>query len=308
MDNLNLKNHPLCQVHTIDTAINSLWDFYRNNFVKLFAMSLVMAAILQYAATFYVASLQNETDISVLMEKLRELMVPIGIIAVINIFFSVVIQHYIVFNPLDENSSILNSILSSFRYLFPYLIIFILLSIFGVTAIALGAVALIIGAVFAVIYVITLYMFILPIMMIEGTDIYHTIIRTFRLAYKNFWTNFGWVAVFLTLFILISIIISALILIPFSGNFLRSIFNPDEAVNFAEISKTPLYIALSIIAGAITMPLIPMLSTLLYLNGRAKEDVDMQKHNAVNEEKKITVEDLYAKPYFDDRPEIKQEI
>ena len=122
------------------------------------------------------------------------------------------------------------------------------------------------------------------------------------MLHKNFWANIGWVAVFLTLFILISFIISGLILAPFTGSFIRSIFNPDEAANFAEISKMPLYIALSVIAGAVTMPLMPMLSTLLYLNGKAKEE-DVQNYNAGNEEKKITVEDLYAKPYFDDYPE-----
>jgi len=292
----NLKNHPLYQVHTLDTVFNSLWDFYKNNFAKLFAMSLIMAAVLQYAASFIdFASLQNETDINVIIEKMQEFIVPIGIIAVINIFFSVIIQHYILFNPLDENSSILNSFLRSFKYLLPYIVTLILLSIFGAMAMALGAI-FIIGIIFAAIYVITLYMFILPIMMMESINISYTINRTFKLAHKNFWTNFGWVAVFMALFILLSIFISALILAPFTGNFLRSIFSPDASANIVEITKTPLYIALSIIAGAITMPLMPMFSTLLYLNGRAKEESGTQ-NNFRNEERKVTVEDLYAKPY-----------
>ena len=303
MNMYNFKNHPLYQVHTLDTVFNSLWYFYKNNFAKLFAMSLMMAAVLQYAASFIdFASLQNETDINVIMEKMQEFIVPIGIIAAINIFFSVIIQHYILFNPLDENSSILNSFLGSFKYLLPYIVTIILLSIFGVMTMALGAI-FIIGIIFAVIYVITLYMFILPTMMMESIDISHTISRIFKLTHKNFWTNFGWVAVFMALFILISIFISALILAPFTGNFLRSIFNPNEAANIVEISKTPLYIALSVIANAITMPLIPMFSTLLYLNGRAKEDGNAQNHIFGNEERKITVEDLYAKPYIDDYPE-----
>jgi hypothetical protein len=308
MDNLDFKKHPLYRVYTTDTAISSLFDFYRNNFVKLFAMSLIMAAILQYAATFIdVVSLQNETDINVLMEKMRELMVPVGIIALTNMFFFVIIQHYILFNPLDENNSILNSLISSFRYLVPYLVIIILLFIFGIMAVTLGAVAFVIGAIFAVFYVMTLYLFILPIMMIEGTDISHTIIRTFKLAHKNFWTNYFLVFLFMMLFIMIAFIISGLMLAPFAGNFLSSIFNPEEAANFAEISKMPLYIVLSIIANAITMPLLPIFSTILYLNSIAKEQGEVQSYNTANEEKKVTVEDLYAKPYSDNYSERRQE-
>jgi hypothetical protein len=300
MSSLDLKNHPLYRVYTIDTAINSLFDFYRNNFLKLFAMSLIMAAVLQYVATSVdITSLQNETDINALMEKMRELMLPIGIIALVNLFFAIILQHYILFSPLDENYSITDSILKSFRYFFPYFTTIVLFSIFGGIAIAFGVVVFIIGAFFAIFYVATVYLFILPIMLIEGPDIGQTIYRTFKLAHKNFWSNFGWVIVFLALFLLISIIISGLILAPFAGNFLSSIFNSDEATNFAVISKTPLYIVLSIIANAITMPFLPIFSTILYLNGRAKEEGYTQSYFAKNKEKKVTVEDLYSKPYID---------
>ena len=299
MDSLKLKNHPLYRAYTIDTAINSLWDFYKNNFAKLFAMSLMMAAVLQYAViSADIASIQNETDINVLMEKMRELIIPVGILASVNILFYVIIQHYILFSPSDENSSILDSVLKSLRYFFPYLITIFLFSILGGVAFAFGLVAFIIGVFFAIFYVITLYLFILPIMMIEGPYIGPTIIRTFNLTHKNFWSNYGWVIVFLILFLLISFILAGLMLAPFTGNLLHSIFDPDEAANFVEITQKPLYIILSTIANAVTMPLMPIFSAILYFNGRAREENE-QSHFTGNEEKKVTVEDLYAKPYFD---------
>ena len=46
----------------------------------------------------------------------------------------------------------------------------ILLGFFGAIAIVLGVIALIIGAFFAVLYIMTLYLFILPIMMVEGPE------------------------------------------------------------------------------------------------------------------------------------------
>jgi len=271
-------------------------------------MSIIMSAILQYAATFIDLTLfQNETDINILMEKMQEFMIPIGIIALVNLFFSVIILHYILFSPLDENYSISDSILKSFRYLLPYFITIFLLSIFGIMVMALGTLVFVIGIFFAILYVITLFLFILPIMMMEGTDISHTISRTFKLAHKNFWTNCGWVVIFLFVFVLISIFISGLILAPFTGNFLRSIISPNGAANFVEISKTPLYIALSTIANAITMPLMPMFSAILYFNGRAREENDQSLFDR-NKEKKVTVQDLYAKPYFDDHTDNSEKL
>ena len=306
MDNLNFKNHSLYSVYSIDTAINSLLVFYKNNFAKLFAMSLIMAAILQYAMTYIdIASIQSENDINVLIEKMGEATIPLGIIVFLNLFFVVIIQHYIMFSPLDENSSIVNSITGSFKYLFPYIVTVTLLVIFGGMAITFGLVLLFIGAFFAALYVVTLFLFILPIMIVEGVDISHTIRRTFKLAHKDFWINIGWVAVFIALFLLITIIISGLILAPFAGNFLQSIFNPGETANYAEITQKPLYIVLLIIANALTMPLIPLLSAILYFNGIAKEDAGQRGNFTETEEKKITVEDLYAKPYFEDQPEKK---
>ena len=295
----NLKNHPLYRTYTIDIAFNSLWDFYKNNFAKLFAISLIMAAILQYILTaFDIASIQNETDINILMGKMRELIIPVGILALVNIFFYVIIQHYILFSLSDENSSILDSVLKSLRYFFPYIITIFLFSILGGVAMAFGLVAFIIGAFFAIFYVITLYLFILPIMMMESHDIGYTIIRTFKLTHKNFWSNYGWVIVFLILFLLISFILAGLVLTPFTGNLLNSIFNSNETENFVGITQKPLYIILSTIANAVTMPLMPIFSAILYFNGRAREE-NKQSHFIGNEEKKVTVEDLYAKPYFD---------
>jgi hypothetical protein len=40
-----ISNHPLYKIHNIDSAISSLWDFYKKKFAVLFIISLVMALI-----------------------------------------------------------------------------------------------------------------------------------------------------------------------------------------------------------------------------------------------------------------------
>ena len=37
------RNHPLYQIHNIDSAMNSLWGFYKKNFLVLFITSFVMS-------------------------------------------------------------------------------------------------------------------------------------------------------------------------------------------------------------------------------------------------------------------------
>lgn len=300
-----LSNHPLYRRHNIDTAMNSLWDFYKKHFLVLFTTSLVMALAIQYGSSLIdLKDLQSTTDPLLLLEKLRGFIVPMLILSLISLLFSTILQHYIIYKPLDPEITILVSSLKSLRYYIPYLIIMVLLAFFGGAAIILGIFALIIGAFFAAIYVMTLFLFVLPVIMVEGPDILKTIRRTFTLAHKNFWSNIGWVSVFLIIMIVISVIFSAIIVIPFSGSFLKTLTNPEAAAEVANYSTNPVFILLSALLSALTMPLMPILSCILYFNGRATEDIQHQiRDESKTDNYKVKVEDLYAKPYADDHPE-----
>src|SRR3989339_745034 len=257
----NFNNHPLYRVHNIDSAMNSLWDFYRRNFLPLFLMSVVMSLIIQYSSTYInLSELQSETDPFVIIEKMKVFFVPMLIISLINLLFTTILQYYIIHKPVDGSNNIVSSVLKSFRYYLPYLTIIILLSVAGTIAIALGLLVLVVGAFFAIIYVIMLYLFILPVMMVEGTDIGSTISRVFSLAHRNFRANFGWVATFLVLVIVVSVVLSGIALLPFAGSFFKTVFNPEEATAAADLVKNPLYLILTSLANAITVPLMPIIS------------------------------------------------
>jgi hypothetical protein len=285
--------------------MSSLWEFYRKHFLVLFATSLVMALGIQYGSSLLnLKDLQSTTDPLILLEKIKDFIVPILILSLISLLFSIILQYYIIFKPLDPEINILTCITISFRYFIPYLIIMILLAFFGTLAIGLGVVALIIGAFFAAIYVMTLFLFILPIMMVEGTNIFKTIGRTFTLAHKNFWSNIGWVSVFLIILIVVSVIFSAIIMIPFSGSFIKTLMNPQEAAEIVNYATNPVFIVLSALVSALTMPLMPLLGCVLYFHGRASEDIQNQiKKENITTPDKVKVEDLYAKPYSDDHPD-----
>jgi hypothetical protein len=299
-----LSNHPLYGKHNIDSAMSSLWDFYKKRFLSLFLISFVMSVVLQYLSSFVkLEELSSVSDPMVMLGIMKEMMVPILIISLVNLLFNVILQYYIIYNPLSTENNILVSLQKSLRYFIPYLIIMILLAFAGSIAIVLGLLALIVGAFFSILYIMTLYFFILPIMMMEGPHIGNTISRTLSLAHRNFWSNIGWVAVFIIVLIVISLISSGIILLPFTGNFIKTIMNPGESTELVNITKNPIYIILSALAGALTFPLIPLFSCTLYFNGKAREDISQETHATDPENNRVRVEDLYAKPYSDDHPE-----
>ena len=237
------SNHPLYKRHNIDSAMNSLWEFYKKKFLTLFIASFVMSLVIQYASSLVnMKELSSVTDPMILLEKIKDLLIPILIISLINLLFTTILQYYIIYNPIDNENTFFTSIIRSLKYFIPYLIIMILLAFAGSIAIVLGIFVLIVGAFFAMLYVVTIYLFILPVMMVEEANIGSTITRTIALTHKHFWTNIGWVAVFIIVMLVISVIFSGIILLPFSGSFLKTILKPEDAGTLADVTTKPLFI------------------------------------------------------------------
>lgn len=301
-----IKNHPLYRNHTIDSAMSTLWDFYIKNFVQLFIISFIMGLILQYLSSLIKFDMTDyqSLDINAMMNQFRKFIWPMIVISISGLLFNTVLQYYIIYNPIDKESGILKCIVRSLKYFIPYLIIIILFAFAASFALLLGLLLFVIGILFAAIYVMMIYLFFLPVMMVEGPSISNTISRSIRLSHHNFWSNLGWTAVFLIIILVVTTVLSGLILLPFTGKFLQAFTKPEEAASLLEITSNPLYIILSGILNAITLPLLPIFACILYFNGRAREEVKsdwMQKED--NGESKVRVEDLYAKPIDDSNPE-----
>lgn len=298
------SKHPLYRRYNIDNAMSSLWEFYKKKFLALFIISLVMSLVMQYASTLVnMKELSAITDPMILLEKIKGFIIPILVISLINLLFTTILQYFIIFNPVDSENTIFISIVKSLKYFVPYLIIMVLLAFAGTIAIVLGIFVLIIGAFFAMLYIVTLYLFILPVMMVEGTNIGSTITRTIKLAHKNFWSNIGWVAVFIIIMLVISVVFSGIILLPFTGSFIKTIVNPEDASKLVDVASKPLFIILSAIVSAFTLPVMPIFACILYFNGKAGEEQIQPIPTIDPENNKVRVEDLYAKPYSDDHPD-----
>ncbi len=267
------SKHPLYRKHNLDSAMSSLWEFYKIKFIPLFIFSLVVSLIIQYASTLIdLTELQTVTDPQELLARMKDYIMPVIIVSLLSLLFTTMLHYYIIYNPVENEDSIFRCIVKSLRYFIPYLIIMVLLVFIGSFALLLGFIALIIGIFFAALYLLMLYLFILPLLMIEGPDIANTIKRTFILAHRNFWPNMGWTAVFIIIVIVVSVILSGIILIPFTGSFMKAFINPQEAGKLVELTTNPVFIFLSAAVNALVFPLLPIFACILYFNGKAREE------------------------------------
>ena len=76
-----------------------------------------------------------------------------------------------------------------------------------------------------------------------------------------------------------------------------------EAGVAADLTKSPLFFILTSLANALTVPLLPILASILYFNAKAREEKREPDIQSSKEDARVKVEDLYAKPYSDDHPE-----
>jgi hypothetical protein len=285
------SNHPLAGAKDLDSGMNLLWAFYKKHFVVLYVIS-VFASL---ASTFITSgidltALQSTTDPTELLAIYKTYAVPYFLLIIISLIFSIVIQAYILDKPIDQPYSFLDSLKKSVVALFPYLCAIILMAIPGVLLIAIGIILLIIPGLFAAFYFFTVCLFTLPIILIESRNPGYAINRSLRLTHRNFWSNIGWVVVIGLLVMIFSLVISALVMLPFTGTFIKSLSDPAAAL---EMAKNPLYIILASLTGALVTPVFPIMSLILYFRN-AEEEVKEQKA-VIAEEGRVRVEDLYPK-------------
>jgi len=280
-----------------------MFSFYKKHFIVLFITSLIMSLITQYISGMIdMAELQGITDPAEMVEKLRQYIGPMVIISLISLLFSTIIHYYVIYKPLDSEINIINSALRSLRYFIPYLIIMVLFAFVGSFALAIGLLAIVIGVLFAALYLATIYFFILPILLVEGPGIANAISRSFVLSHRKFWSNYGWTAAFIVLLLVVSIILSGLVLLPFSGGLLKILADPGTTAPVTDLAKNPLYLILSAAVNALTFPLFSIFAVILYFNALAGEQIAETTEEEPYSENNggVSVNDLYARPEPDD--------
>lgn len=288
------NSHPLYRKHDLDSVMTSLWSFYKDHFLALFLAAFAGSLAIQFlTSTLDISKLTGMTDPSEVLAEFKTWFWPIiGVIA-ISLLLSLTLQYFVMYKPVNSEVNIFNSIYKSLWYLLPYIVIGIIFVFFMAFAMIAGLIVFVIGALFSALYVFMISLFILPLLMAEGNNIGNALGRTFTLSHRHFGSNLGWTAIIVLIIIVGSIILSSVVLIPFSGNFFKILTDPAEAAEAMSFMSNPWYIILSALANSLFAPVTPILGAIVYFNARAREEDAGNSAGVSSDQNKVTVGDLY---------------
>jgi hypothetical protein len=289
------RNHPLAGADDLDSAMSKLWAFYKKYFVGMYIISVTMGLLSGIISSgFDLSSLYSgyTGDPQQVLDMMKGMAVPYALLLIITFVFGVLLHAWILERPLGQENTILKVLRSSLIALIPVLIVFILFCIAGAMLTTIGLVLLVLPGLFAIVYIMTVALFALPVTLIETRNPGSILSRSLSLAHNRFWPNMAWVIVLALIVIVIAIVISGLIMLPFSGTFIKALGDPGDATAMLEMAKNPLYIGLSAFATSLITPVFPILAFILYFRNN---DDDPAVMVIPEEDNKVRVEDLYPK-------------
>jgi hypothetical protein len=290
----NFQNHPLAGARDLDSAMNRLWDFYRKYFVGLYIISVISALCSNLISTTIDtnALMQASSDPEMLLSMMKDMALPYSLLMLVSFVFTIILHAWVLGKPMDENYGIGRVLADSGRVFIPFLLAAIVLGFGGIMLTGIGLVMLVLPGLFAMFYFITVFIFALPIALAETRNTATIISRSFSLAHKNLWPNMGWLAVVLLIMIIASLVVAGIVMLPFTGTFIKSIANPEEATAMLEMARNPVYIILSSLAGGLVTPVFPILAFILYFRNSEKKAEELISQAS---DERVKVEDLYPK-------------
>ena len=288
----NYQNHPLAGAVDLDTAFNKMWFFYKKYFLGLYIISVISALLTSlFTSGIDLASFQEaSTDPELVLEKMKEMAGPYALMMLVSLIFGVVLHAWVLEKPSGEQGFISSLTKKALTSLVPYLAAVIILLILTVLLTSLGLVVLVLPGLFAIFYMVTVILFAMPVTMIETRNPIEAVSRSFRLTHKNFWANMGWVVVVFLIIIVASVLIGALVMLPFTGSLISSIANPEAASSLLEMHRNPLFIVLNALLSGLITPVMPILAFLLYFRNKGDE---VTVEVTTDDGYKVKVEDLY---------------
>jgi len=277
----DFKKHSLYKPMDLENIFFHVFSIYKKRFVPLFLSGFIAFFLIQFLIyNLGITQIYTISDTEEMMSELSGLMGKMGIIMTgMIIIYGLLNAFYInLILKSDAEKGINNGdlFIESLKKYSIHMIFFLLLSGFMVT---LGAIAgifiFIIGSIVAVAYLGTVLFPGTAIVIAEEKNALEAISRTFSLTHKNFWEALGATILFVLIMILVSIVVSALMSIPFVIIFFD---NWSETGNIIESFKMQNYdvgmwtVLLNSLVSALTYPFYAIFSVVLYFKLKYKED------------------------------------
>lgn len=287
----NYQNHPLTGAVDIDSAMTKLWAFYKKYFLGLYLISIVIGLISSLITSdLDFAALQTTTDPNEVLEMMKGMAGPYALLMVVSLIAGIFLHAWVLEKPLGEPDFISTVLKKSLVALVPGLVVMIILLIITTVLTTIGTILLVLPGLFALFYMFTVMLFAIPVILTETRNPITVVTRSFKLAHSHLWPNMAWAVVVALILIVASVVIGAIIMLPFTGTFIRSLTNPEEAAGILELSRNPLYIVISVLGTALVTPVMPILAFILYFRNRGDE---VLAEMTTEVEQAVRVEDLY---------------
>jgi hypothetical protein len=289
----NYQNHPLAGAADLDTAFSKLWSFYKKYFIGMYIISVAGSLLsLIFMADIDMASLQEvSSDPQLMLDKMKSMAGPYALTMLVTLLLMVVLHTWVLNRPADEPGFASMLLKKMLLALLPYLVAMIIFMVLTAILTSIGIVLLVLPGLFALAYMATVMIFAMPVTLVETRNPLEIITRSFKLMHRNLWPNMGWFVILALIMVVTAMLLSTLAMLPFTGSFIRSIANPEEAAALLEMSKNPVYIGLSALTGALVRPLMPILAFLLYFRNRGEEVAETEM--TTDTDATVRVEDLY---------------
>ncbi|MDY6802093.1 MAG: hypothetical protein SVU94_12840 [Bacteroidota bacterium] len=277
----DFKKHSLYKPMETEAIFSHVFTIYKKKFIPLFLSGFIAFFFIQFIIyNLGISQIYTIADPEEMMRELSGFMSVLGIVisgtviiyGLLNAFFI----NLILKNDGEKKLTSGELFVESLKKHSIHMIFFLLLSGLIVT---LGTVAgifiFIIGFLIAFVYLGTVLFPGAAIVVAEEKNALEAISRTFSLVHKDFWSTLGAMVLFVIMMILISIVVSALMSIPFVIIFFD---NWSETGNIMESFKMQNYdvgmwiVLLNALVSALTYPFYAIFSVVLYFKLRYKED------------------------------------
>ena len=277
----NFKKHSLYRPMEVETIFFHVFTIYKNKFIPLFLSGFIAFFFIQFI--IYNLGITQMYTIADPEEMMRELSGFVGVMGIVItgtvIIYGLLNAYFVNLILKNDGENKLTSgelFMESLKKYSIHMIFFLLLSgaIVTVGTVA-GIFIFIIGFLIAFAYLGTVLFPGAAIVVAEEKNALEAISRTFSLVHKDFWSTLGAMVLFVIMMILISIVVSALMSIPFVIIFFD---NWSETGNILESFKMQNYdvgmwtVLLNALVSALTYPFYAIFSVVLYFKLKYKED------------------------------------
>lgn len=277
---INPNEHPLFQERDLEGLFRKTWEIYKKHFGWLFLYSflgiLVLQSFLLTSRLRELMTFNNLTD----PEKIAEQMGPLFLlILVFFVGYSILylfLHYYILFQELKpENNHFVLIRESIKKFALPYLGTMFLVFMILVAGMMIGIILFIIGMLAAIVYLATVFTPTSALLIVEDVNPMEAITRSFKLVHKDFWKTMGYIVVFYILYFMVGLVLSSIVMAPFAMDFFEFL-KPGTAGELAKEGSSllsdisPIFILVSSATSAITAPLVPIFSILIYFNLKYK--------------------------------------